>query len=73
MHKDSVNPTFYMIASVHALGVLLLKVRNTDRLGVFPANKQTSLCCPSQMSLCVVGVVGAVLQVRMALSVDLWL
>lgn len=66
LHKDSVNPTFYIIACVHPLGMLLPKVRNTHRLGAFPANQQTSLLPMSD----VVGVVGAVLQVCLAPSVD---
>lgn len=64
--KTQSTQLFILLHLYIPFGMLLPKVRNTHRLGAFPANKQTSLLPVSD----VVGVVGAVLQVCLAPSVD---
>lgn len=73
LHKILVNPTFYIIASVHPPWHLAPQGKKYRQAWGLSCKQANIPLLPLQASVCVVGSVGAALQVRLALSVDPWL
>ena len=70
LRKDSVNPTFYIIAPVRPPWYVAFQGKKYRQAWCLSYKQANISLLPCQMSLCIVGVVGAVLQVRLAPSMD---